>query len=75
VRHSGATGLTVQVSVADEPTLDIIDNGRGIPTDNQRRSGLDNMRRRAEQLGGSCQITSPPAGGTHIRWVAPLIDL
>jgi signal transduction histidine kinase len=75
VRHSGATSLTVVVDVGDELALDIIDNGRGIPADNQRRSGLANMRRRAEQLGGSCQITSPPAGGTHIRWVAPLIDL
>jgi len=75
VRHSGATNLTVEVSVADELALDIIDNGRGIPADNQRRSGLANMQRRAEQNGGSFQITSPPPGGTHIHWTAPLIDL
>lgn len=75
VRHSGATSLTVEVGVGDELTLDIIDNGRGIPANNQRRSGLENMRRRAEQLGGTCDITSPPGGGTHIHWTAPLIDL
>jgi signal transduction histidine kinase len=75
VRHSGATSLTVEVSVGDELTLDIIDNGRGIPADNQRRSGLANMARRAEQLGGTCDITSPAGGGTHIHWTAPLIDL
>ncbi len=75
VRHSGATSLTVEVGVGDELTLDIIDNGRGIPADNQRRSGLENMRRRAEQLGGTCDITSPPGGGTHIHWTTPLIEL
>ncbi|MBV8347793.1 MAG: GAF domain-containing sensor histidine kinase [Mycolicibacterium sp.] len=74
VRHSGATSLTVEVSVGDQLTLDIIDNGRGIPADNQRRSGLANMARRAEQIGGTCHITSPPDGGTHIHWTAPLID-
>jgi signal transduction histidine kinase len=75
VRHSGATSLTVDVRVGDELTLDIIDNGRGIPADNQRRSGLANMAHRAEQLGGTCDITSPAGGGTHIHWTAPLIEL
>jgi signal transduction histidine kinase len=75
VRHSGATTLTVEVSVADELTLDIIDNGHGIPADNQRQSGLANMQRRADRLGGSCHITTPPTGGTHVHWTAPLIDL
>jgi signal transduction histidine kinase len=75
VRHSGATTLTVEVSVADELALDIIDNGHGIPADNQRQSGLANMQRRADRLGGSCHITTLPNGGTHIHWTAPLIDL
>ena len=72
VRHSGASRLTVEVSVGDMFTVDIIDNGCGVPVDNLRRSGLANMTRRAEQLGGSCEITSPPGGGTHVHWTAPL---
>ena len=74
VRHSGATSLTVKVAVADELTIDITDNGNGIPADNRRHSGLANMRRRAEQVGGHCRIGSPPAGGTHLHWTAPLDD-
>jgi len=74
VRHSGATSLIVEVAVADELTINVIDNGRGIPADNQRRSALANMAQRAEQLGGSCHITSPPDGGTRVRWTAPLTD-
>ena len=74
VRHSGGTGLTVKVAVADELAIDITDNGNGIPADNRRHSGLANMRRRAEQVGGHCTIGSPPAGGTHLHWTAPLAD-
>jgi signal transduction histidine kinase len=74
LRHSGATRLTVEVSVADMFTIDIIDNGSGIPVDNARFSGLANMKHRAEQLGGSCEITTPPEGGTRVHWTAPLAD-
>ncbi|WP_197506203.1 GAF domain-containing protein [Mycobacterium sp. ACS4054] len=74
LRHSGASRLTVEISVADMFVLDIVDNGSGIPADNTRSSGLGNMTRRAEQLGGACEITGPPEGGTRVHWVAPLID-
>ena len=72
VRHSGANRLNVVVIVGDELCIEITDNGRGIPADNERRSGLANLARRAEQVGGSCHITSPPDGGTRVRWSAPL---
>ncbi len=75
VRHSGATHLSIEVTVADELRIDVTDNGCGIPADNQRHSGLSNMRHRAEQVGGTCDITSSAAGGTVVRWTAPLIDL
>ena len=74
VRHSGASRLTVEVGVADLFTLDISDNGSGIPAGNSRRSGLANMKYRAEQLGGSCEIANPPEGGTRVHWMAPLTD-
>lgn len=74
VRHSGASRLTVEVDVADMFILDVSDNGCGIPADNTRSSGLANMKHRAEQLGGSCEITNPPEGGTRVHWIAPLTD-
>ncbi len=74
LRHSGASRLTVEIRVADMFILGIIDNGRGIPADNSRHSGLANMKYRAEQLGGSCEITTPPEGGTRVHWTAPLTD-
>lgn len=72
LRHSGASRLTIEVSVSDMFVLDIIDNGCGIPVGNSRSSGLANMKYRAEQLGGACEITNPPEGGTRVHWVAPL---
>ena len=74
LRHSGASRLTIEVSVADMFILDISDNGCGIPVDNTRNSGLANMKHRAEQLGGTCEITNPPEGGTRVHWIAPLTD-
>jgi signal transduction histidine kinase len=72
IRHSGASTLKIQLHVADDVALDIIDNGHGIGQDVTRRSGLANLLRRAEQVGGVCEITTPPQGGTHVRWIAPL---
>lgn len=74
VRHSGASRLTIEVDVADMLTLDITDNGNGIPADNHRRSGLANMQYRAEQVGGRCEISNEDAGGTRVHWAAPLTD-
>jgi signal transduction histidine kinase len=74
IRHSGASRLTVDVSVADMLTVDVADNGRGIPADNPRRSGLANLSYRAEQVGGSCEVSTPDGGGTRVRWTAPLAE-
>ena len=55
VRHSGASHLTIDVSIGDDLVVDVIDDGCGISADNDRRSGLTNLRRRAEQVGGACE--------------------
>jgi signal transduction histidine kinase len=74
VRHSGAGHLVIEIKVADALSIDVIDDGCGIDTANLRRSGLANLRHRAEMVGGSCDIDDAMGGGTHIRWVAPLDD-
>ena len=74
VRHAGASRLTVRVTVADFLTVEVVDNGCGIPPEITRRSGLANMRQRAEQLGGTCEFSTPPDGGTQVRWSVPLTE-
>ena len=71
VRHSGAHTLTVNVRVEDELSLEVIDDGCGIPAD-VTASGLNNLRARAEQVGGTLTLNTAPGGGTVLRWVAPL---
>jgi signal transduction histidine kinase len=70
-RHANATTLTVSVSVGDDLSIEVIDDGRGIP-DDVTESGLTNVRRRADDVGGSFTVEQMPAGGTRLRWSAPL---
>jgi signal transduction histidine kinase len=72
VRHSGAGHLIVRICADDRLVIEVIDDGCGIPQDNQRRSGLANMQRRAAQVGGDCSIAAGPDGGTRVYWTAPL---
>ncbi len=71
VRHAQAHTLTVNVRVEDELTCEIIDNGCGMPS-NVTASGLNNLRSRAEEVGGTLEVTDAPGGGTVVRWSAPL---
>jgi two-component system sensor histidine kinase DevS len=74
VRHADATTLTVKVRVEDDLSIEVSDNGRGMP-DEFTGSGLTNLRRRAAQAGGEFTIESAPGtGGTVLRWSAPLLQ-
>jgi signal transduction histidine kinase len=69
-RHAHATAVTVALTLQDGlVTLDITDNGRGLGAP-ARSSGLASMRRRAENNGGTLNITAPPGGGTRLTWTA-----
>ena len=71
VRHGHATELSVDVNVADDLCIEAMDNGSGIPED-VTESGLANLRRRAEESGGSLSVEKVAGGGTLLRWSAPL---
>ncbi len=45
--------------------LEVLDDGRGIP-DGGRRSGLSNMRRRAERQGGTFTVAPRDPAGTAL---------
>jgi signal transduction histidine kinase len=72
-RHAKATTVSVDIAVAPEHiTLDVQDDGIGLPPAG-RRSGLTNLERRAIDLGGSfsAEVVPPPGKGTRIRWRVP----
>ncbi|MGW3989210.1 GAF domain-containing protein [Streptomyces sp. NPDC004830] len=71
-RHAHA-GRTEVVLATDgrEVRLYVTDDGVGI-TPGGRRSGLRNMTDRAEQLGGSLEVSSPAGGGVSLVWCVPM---
>jgi signal transduction histidine kinase len=70
-RHAQATSVDVRCQVGTDVVLMVTDDGRGIeqgvPT-----SGIRNMRERAEQLGGTCEISRHSPTGTRVTWAVPL---
>lgn len=72
VRHAEATAVAVHLTVRDNVTVEVTDNGAGIPADLPRRSGLANLAARAQRSGGTFDIAPGPAGGSVARWTAPL---
>jgi signal transduction histidine kinase len=73
-RHSGATRVLIRVRCADDSlTVEIEDNGHGFNASTTvRGNGLQNMRIRAENIGGKCDIISAPNSGTMVRLTAKI---
>jgi signal transduction histidine kinase len=67
-RHSGAASCRVSLRVPGDGTLEIevSDDGRGVGGDTGSGMGLISMRERAEELGGTCEVSTPPGGGTSV---------
>jgi signal transduction histidine kinase len=73
-KHAGATHFSVVVSVTDDITLEVIDDGSGIdlPLAASNGMGLANLRSRAEKLGGTFEVQAVEGGGTRVLWRVPL---
>lgn len=73
VQHAEATQVSLDVTVSDDVTLTVVDNGRGFDPAVGRDggNGMRNMRRRAELLGGHCDVQSVPNRGATITWTVP----
>jgi signal transduction histidine kinase len=71
-RHAEASTLRVTIGAdTDRLTVDISDDGVGL-RDNPRRSGLANLRNRADSRGGTLTLENQEQGGLRLRWSIPL---
>lgn len=76
-RHASAHRCDIELSVGDGTlSLVVVDDGRGLVGE-LHESGLSNLRRRAEDLGGALDLeTARPHGdqprGTRLAWRVPL---
>ena len=72
VRHAKAGRVDVNVTAVDGAvTLRVTDDGQGCTAPFDERSGLANMRQRAERQGGGFAVTPGPDGGTRVEWSVP----
>jgi len=81
-RHSGSKSARIRiVATPAKIILEVIDKGRGLPTEAQKSEGgiskvegvgLASMRERIRQVGGSLEIVSGRRG-TTVRAIAPLV--
>jgi len=73
-RHASASAVVLSIhATTARLTVTISDDGVGVG-DAVRRSGLDNMRMRAENRNGSMVIAEvPDLGGTTLVWTVPII--
>jgi PAS domain S-box-containing protein len=73
VRHAAATSVLVRLVIDNESvTLEVIDDGVGMSADPASSSGLVNLARRAEDLGGALHMRPGEGSGTRLRWTVPL---
>ena len=69
-RHAAASEVWLRIKQCDsELQVSIEDNGRGFGPDSVRQfgNGLDNMKKRMEEIGGAFEMTTAPGAGTAIR--------
>ncbi len=78
-KHARADLIRLEVRVENSSLrIAVEDNGCGFApeqaTATGTHEGLDNMRRRMEDIGGTFKITSRPGEGTRVEFSAPLAD-
>ena len=66
-RHAGAASCRVRLRAYEGALeLEVSDDGGGIGGEAGAGLGLVSMRERAEELGGTCEVSTPPGGGTRV---------
>ncbi|HET7683688.1 MAG TPA: ATP-binding protein, partial [Marmoricola sp.] len=75
-RHSGGTRAVVRiVPVAGNIALEVADNGSGNIVARPDGVGLESMRTRAEEIGGSFELRARPGAGTTIAVKLPFDEV
>lgn len=72
VHHGKAQNCMVRLTPGELLTLEITDDGVGLPTKHKAGVGLNSMRERAEELGGTCIIEPASGDGTRVYAQLPL---
>ncbi len=66
VRHAGARLCRVRLEAGAQLTIEVTDDGRGLPVAPRAGTGIESMRERAAELGGDVVVERGPEGGTRV---------
>lgn len=71
-RHAGASAVVVRLArVTGHVSVHVEDDGVGFDVAEAQGSGLDGLRGRVEQVGGSVDVSSSPGAGTSVTVRVP----
>lgn len=77
-KYSEATFISIKlIKMGGNASISIKDNGVGMHVEERltKGNGLGNMKKRAEELGGTLHIISSINGGTEVRALIPVIKI
>lgn len=74
IKHAQPNNIQVYISqTGNYRVIEIMDDGRGFDTSQTSQgSGMVNLTKRMEVIGGKFDLTSKPGGGTRIRLMLPI---
>src|SRR5262249_19264899 len=75
VKHAHASSAWLRLRLEDRRfVLEVEDDGRGVTAADREkgRNGLQNMRKRMEDIRGELEVAARDGGGTRVRLVVPL---
>jgi len=71
IKYADCTEVIIGIKTnADKIRIMITDNGKGFNSNGSNPyngNGLSNMKTRAEEISGNCQVTSQPGSGTSVE--------
>jgi two-component system NarL family sensor kinase len=72
VRHASARACRVRLEAGSQLTVEVTDDGVGLPDDPRPGTGFESMLERAAELGGELAVERRPGGGTRVLARLPL---
>jgi signal transduction histidine kinase len=72
VRHSAASTCQVRIRAGDDLTIEVDDDGNGLPPSQRAGTGIESMEERAAELGGTLTILPRLGGGLRVVAQLPI---